>query len=189
MGQGYRIAVFDTETTGLPKKGLPLEAQPHIIEFGVAICDQDYNILTEKEWLVKPIDFRGNHITITPEMTKHAGGITDDMVFDQKPFAGIYPELTELFLGVKGLVAHNLQFDMDLLKFALMRISKQTAFPYPPMQICTVQATMQFRGWRLSMEKLYKHLFKKEKPTEHRALADVRNLVEICAELKKQGVL
>lgn len=189
--RGYRIAVFDTETTGLPKRAMPLDVQPHIIELGVIICDQDYNVLGEYEWLVKPITQKGQHITITAEMTKHAGGITDSMVINQLPFAGIYTDLCAIFLGVEGIVAHNFHFDIQMLKFALMRINKQIAFPYPPTQICTMQSTRQYhpKNRNLSLEKLYKHLFDEENPTTHRALDDTRHLVDICRELKKRDVI
>ena len=185
-----RIAVFDTETTGLPKKNLPLDNQPFIVEIAIVVCDSNFKPLEKFESLIRPLNLKGDLITSEPKAFA-AHKITDEELFNKPPFGAIYDDLCDLLLGVQGIAAHNFNFDITLLKYALMRINKQTAFPYPPMQICTMQSTKQFhpKGRNLSMEKLYKHLFGIEKPTAHRAMSDVQNLIEICAELRKRGVI
>ena len=168
--------VYDTETTGLTLPSTAaLEAQPHIIEFAVAVVNTDFPtaiVTDEHSWLINP------GVPITDEITKITG-LTDADVKDKPTFAQLLPEITKVFLGAQGLVAHNLPFDLDLLTFELRRIGKERAFPYPPQQLCTVAAYHHLKGRRMKMTELYKHVLGKELAQTHRAMDDVRALVEI----------
>ena len=90
------------------------------------------------------------------------------------------PEIEEAFMGVHRLMAHNLPFDMGMLTNELRRLGRQYAFPYPPNQVCTVQlANEMIYGRRAKLTELYEKTMGKPLAQTHRALDDVRALVEV----------
>lgn len=169
-----RTLVYDTETTGLLKPEVSdLDQQPKIIEFAVAEIDEAYNIVGEYSWLINPGE------EITPTITKITG-LTNDDLFDKPSFIEVLPEIEEAFMGIDRLMAHNLPFDMGMLTNELRRLGRQYAFPYPPNQVCTVQlANEMIYGRRAKLTELYELTMGKPLAQTHRALDDVRALVEV----------
>lgn len=169
-----RTLVYDTETTGLLKPGIAdLASQPKIIEFALVELDDDYNEVGAWAWLINPGE------SITPEITKITG-LTDADLLGKPSFIQVLPEIEDVFLGAHRLMAHNLPFDMGMLTNELKRIGREHAFPYPPNQLCTVQlASELIYGRRARMVELYKDTMGVELAQTHRALDDVRALVEI----------
>jgi DNA polymerase III epsilon subunit family exonuclease len=171
---GRVTAIFDTETTGLLKPQVAdLAQQPKIIEFALSIIDDDYNVLSEHEWLIHPGEL------ITPEITKITG-ITDDKLRGKPSFIEVLPEIQRALRGVDRIIAHNLPFDMGMLVNELKRIGREYAFPYPPEQVCTVQlASDLIFGRRARMIELYEKTTGRKLDQKHRALDDVHALLEI----------
>ena len=109
------MIVFDTETTGLPlPEHAPLSSQPKIIE--IACIKLDFNL---KE--VERFDALVNPEMPIPKAASAVNNISDEDVKDKPPFAGIYNDLCNFFLGEKTIFAHNCPFDMNMLKFELNR--------------------------------------------------------------------
>lgn len=172
-------AVWDTETTGLLKPEVSdISQQPKIIEFAVAILDDDYNTVSEHSWLINPGE------EITPEITKITGLKNEDL--RGKPsFIQVLPEIEQVFIGKHRMMAHNLPFDMGMLTNELRRVGREFAFPYPPNQMCTVQiASDLIFGRRARMIELYEKVLGRKLAQTHRALDDVRALVEIIREAR-----
>lgn len=169
-----RTLVYDTETTGLLKPEVSdLDQQPKIIEFAVAEIDEAYNIVGEYSWLINPGE------EITPTITKITG-LTNDDLFGKPSFIEVLPEIEEVFMGIDRLMAHNLPFDMGMLTNELRRLGRHYAFPYPPNQVCTVQlANEMIYGRRAKLTELYELTMGKPLAQTHRALDDVRALVEV----------
>jgi DNA polymerase-3 subunit epsilon len=176
-----RHLIFDTETTGLTgPSAMPLDQQPQIIEFAVVEIDSDAQaIIGEHSWLLDP----GK--TLTDEIIKITG-LHDEDLKGKPTFPAVLPDITKLFLGAHGLVAHNLPFDMEMLVNELRRCGKEFAFPYPPQQLCTVQAFFYVKGRRMKMTELYEHVLGRPLAQKHRALDDTRALAEIVL---KEGIL
>lgn len=178
-----RHLIFDTETTGLLlPSSAELKGQPKIIEIGLVEIhahDGHATVYDEVSWLLHPGE------EITAEITKITGLTNDDLV--GKPcFADVLPELERKFLGVEGLVCHNLPFDLGMLITELRRCGREHQFPYPPMQLCTVTAYAHLKGHNLKLPDLYKHALGRELQQTHRALDDARALAEIVI---KEGIL
>lgn len=169
-----RTLIYDTETTGLLKPGIAdLASQPKIIEFALVELDDDYNEVGAWSWLINPGE------PITEEITKITG-ITDNDLVGKPSFIQVLPEIEDVFLGAHRLMAHNLPFDMGMLTNELKRVGREYAFPYPPNQLCTVQlASELIFGRRARMTELYEKTLGKKLEQTHRALDDVRALVEI----------
>lgn len=176
------MIVFDTETTGLPvAMNMPLDRQPHIIEFAAIKLDDD--TLEEKdriEFLCKP------PISIPPIIT-NITGITDDKLKDEKPFSAYMKPLVNFFIGEKVLIAHNIDFDRKLLMFELSRMGMMTNFPWPPIHICTVEKTTFIKGHRLKLGELYEIATGNKIKDAHRAMNDVEALCASIAWLKAEG--
>ena len=169
-----RILVFDTETTGLPlPKRVPLDKQPRIVEIGIVIYEGS-TIIHEVEQSLDPKVF------ITPEITKINGATNENRV-GLPTFAEFLPTMVDYFSGCYVLVAHNAQFDVNMLAMELDRISHETNynFPWPANILCTVQEYYHHFGFRPSMQKLYEYIMGKPLAQTHRALDDAKALTEI----------
>ena len=178
-----KIALFDTETTGLLKPSpAPITEQPQIIEFyGVVVTDKG-EFVSEFDTLLDP------GIPISREVT-NITHITDDMVAGKPSFIDAYPHIAKLFTGVDLLVAHNLSFDVGMLANELLRIDRLIQFPWPRHQVCTVQASMPIKGYRCKLCDLYEIATNKPFKDAHRAKQDVRGLYQAFKWLVKMGYI
>lgn len=112
-----RMLVFDVETTGKINKGKPVAEQPHIIQLSFVVYD------LAEHCVVRTFD---SYIKIAPEVelsdficeftgasrAKCDGGL--DIVDAVKAFYDAYT-------WCEGLVAHNIEFDTQLIAFELER--------------------------------------------------------------------
>ena len=171
------IIVFDTETTGLPlHPDAPLDKQPKIIELGAALLDSTGQIVDTFQQLLHPGE------DITDEITKITGIKNEDLV-GQPKFADALPQLREFFGRAFAVFAHNLPFDRSLLRFDLKRAGCED-FPWPADEYCTIGLHRSIWGRNMKMTELYEHAMGKPLPQTHRALDDVRALVEIIQALE-----
>lgn len=172
---------FDTETTGLLSASLAATAhQPELIEFAAIKLDVKLKEIGRLEFFCRPAN------PITEEIQKITR-ITPEMVEDAKPFRAFYGELCNFFLGERAIVGHNVTFDIGVLRYELERIGKVTAFPWPPQQICTIEASMPIQSKRLNLGALHTMATGKPHEDAHRAMPDVEALVTCYKWLKKEG--
>lgn len=177
------IIIFDTETTNLTApEAAPIEQQPEIIEFAGIRLDEKLKEIDRFSFLCQP------RRPIPPESISITG-ITNEMVKGLPPFCKYAPALADYFLGVRTAIAHNLTFDITVLRHELSRIARVTQFPWPPIQICTVEATLGMKGFRLNLGQLHVDLTGREHKEAHRAMADVEALVRVVKVLVKKGLL
>ena len=119
-----KIAVFDTETTGLPKtkiiNELTLHLWPHIVQFSYIIYD------TELKKIIKTVDLViriPENINISDEVSD-IHGITNFISQTSQNIiedALIHFSNDYLNYGIDLIVGHNLSFDINMLKVELMR--------------------------------------------------------------------
>lgn len=179
------MIIFDTETTGLIAPDVTkLSKQPEIIEFAaIKVNDFDFKEISRFEFLCKPA------CGPLPDKITQITGITDKMLENCKPFSAYYGPLCDFFLGEQTMVAHNVAFDRDMLKFELMRMGAVLQFPWPMHHHCTIERSMHMTGKRLNMGQLYKLSTGKEMKGAHRAMVDAYHLMECMqAHLKKNKV-
>jgi DNA polymerase III epsilon subunit-like protein len=119
-----KIAIFDTETTGLPKSKiineLTLQLWPHIVQFSYIIYD------TELKKIIKTVDLIiriPENINISDEVSD-IHGITN-FISQTSQYkiedALIHFSNDYLNYGIDLIVGHNLSFDINMLKVELMR--------------------------------------------------------------------
>ncbi len=161
------ITIVDTETTDLVMaEGSDIALQPQIIEIYALQVDKDFNFIREIDTLVRPT-------RPIPTFITKLTGINDQMVANAPTFAEVYRKLVGVFLGSHTMVAHNLPFDLDMMILELRRIGKEKAFPYPPIQFCTVEQSMHLKGHRLKNSELLELAGGGDIDGAHRAKADV----------------
>jgi DNA polymerase III epsilon subunit-like protein len=118
-----KLLVFDTETTGLPPKSKTLKNEelhlwPYIVQFSYIVYD------TETHGIVK---IKDDIIHIPIEMCQEVidiHGITNDMA--RASTCLINNSLQEFYadlLKVDQLIAHNFQFDWNMIQIELMRLA------------------------------------------------------------------
>lgn len=179
MSDDLTALVFDCETTGLPKHPTAKdEVQPRIIEFCGILINQDYEELEVYETLINPGQKLEQIIT---DIT----GITDDDLSTASSFELLKEELRAVFKKADILISHNLPFDSGLVELELKR-NNITDWPWPRINLCTVQETAEHYGYRKKLQDLYRELTGNPWKQSHRATDDVRALIEVCREL---GVL
>jgi DNA polymerase III epsilon subunit-like protein len=171
-------AVIDTETNGLTKPSVSdLANQPRIIELAIALVEGG-KIIEERNWLLDP------GVLLTAEQTKHAGGITNEMLTGQPSFKAILPEFATLLDRAEACYAHNLPFDKALVDYEVLRsaLGEYFADLWPKEMICTVQEFSHEFGHRPKLTELYERKLGKKLAQAHRAIEDVRALVEILVK-------
>ena len=175
------MILFDLETTGLPlADGADINLQPRITEFGAIKLDDDFKETEKLEFLVNP------GISLSPQITKITG-LTDNDLKDKPPFAGIYNDLCNFFLGEKTIVAHNLPFDRKILKFELERLDKLTKFPWPWDHICTVEVGESVWGKKRKLGDIHEEVVGEKIKGAHRSVNDVEATIRIMKWYRSEG--
>ena len=162
----------DTETTGLilPSANRLIH-QPYIIEGYFCKTDKKLNFIEDLEFLLDP------EVEI-PEFITKITGISNDDIIGKPKFVNIYDRLCDFFLGETDFIAHNVEFDIGMLKIELQRIEKEFNFPWPRNHICTIEKTMHLENKMLKLEKLHEYATGKPHTNNaHRAKYDVFALI------------
>lgn len=171
--------IFDTETTDLINSGLlKLEQKPSIIEFYGELVDlENGEVELEREYLFKPPK------PIAPEITKITN-ITNEMVADAPPFASAGDEIRNVIETSDVVIAHNVSFDKEMVDIEFERLGQKVRWP---RLICTVEATICMKGFRLNLTSLHNELFGEPFSGAHRARQDVGALKRCVLELYRRG--
>lgn len=184
---------FDTETTGLPDWKSPSEAehQPHIVEIGAALLDDELNIIERYEAIIKPDGWE-----ISEEMTA-VHGISHERAMDE----GVSEReallhFTDMHDKARLRIGHNVSFDDRIIRIAIMRYLDDEAANYYREQpkLCTMLESlnivklppaeaMQKRNMRghkkPSLAEAYQFFTGEEIVNAHRAMADVEATIAV----------
>lgn len=178
--------IFDTETTGLARFDLPLEhpAQPHIVQLGMLILDENDTVVNEVGLLIKPEGF-----IISPEMTA-IHGVSQERALKY----GVRLDIAiELFLKFATscdiLIGHNLKFDKFLIDCEFTNHSTYRSPFQNQSEFCTMLSTtgilnLTQKNGRPKWPKLsecYSYFFNETLVDAHDALTDVK----ACARIYK----
>jgi len=180
---------FDTETTDLVGNLLlPLDKQPHIIEFAAVVMRQ---IDSGSEWYEE----KHMDVLIKPpvDMTDQIQKITNidrTQLLLAEPFNYYQQEISDFFRGVKYRVGHNIRFDEAMLDFEYARLGYGPVWRYERQKSrCTVEMNEHVFGRRANLAEVYEKYIGEPLTGAHRALTDVRATVKVALEMIKQGIL
>jgi DNA polymerase III epsilon subunit-like protein len=175
-----RTLVLDTETTDLIKnKLLPLERQPHVIEFFGLSMDMYGHECNSWSQLFDP------GIPLSEDVQRITGIKPEDLRGMPK-FEAHAEEIKKFIEGHDEVVAHNLSYDKTIIDFEMKRAGLTVEWPE---LICTVEATEHLKGFRLNLTSLHELLFGEPFSGAHRAEADVRALASCFRALRETGVV
>lgn len=169
-----RIAIVDTETTGLLKHPqAKSQLQPRCIEFGAIVINEKGKQLQTMSQLIYPEQ------QIEAKITKITGLIDEDLT-EQPLFAEVAKPIMALLSKCDVVIAHNLPFDKGVLdwEFALMELD----FEWPAIQYCTVQESMCIYGYRIKLQDLFRDVTERPWKQKHRALDDCKALADVVIE-------
>jgi DNA polymerase-3 subunit epsilon len=182
--------VFDTETTGLIKKSLPLDHpdQPRIVQLGAILYSDAGEVRAELNLIIKPDGW-----TI-PKEAAAVHGITTEIAEQYGvPLAFALSLFNQLVKLADMVVAHNYDYDNPVVEGEFIRLGK----PCPltgKNNFCTMKAATDVvkepgsRGYKWPrLQTTHKFLFGSEFEGAHDAMADVRACGRVFFELKKRN--
>jgi len=173
---------FDTETTGLLRPNLTdLSLQPFMTEIYCVRINKKFKVVDEFHSLLKiPIPVPEHIIRIT--------GITDEMLEYQNTFADKFKKLSKFFKGAEYSLGHNVNFDLDMIKFESRRLGLENKFNWPKNAKCTVELSHPVENKRLRLGYLYELATERKIEGAHRAKADVMATIECYKWLLEVGL-
>ena len=200
------MALFlDTETTGLPDthnlrwgeypyyRKLDKYSNARIVQFSMLITDNKYNFVDVKDYIIKREDFditNEKFHGITNEISDNLG-----VSFDVVAIEIFYENLKK----VSHIIAHNVAFDVGVIKSELYRrnlqyiideIDKKTLLCTMKHMKPILKIINQYGNYKNpSLNEIYKFNFNKDVENAHNSLYDVLNLHKVVEHMYKNKTL
>jgi DNA polymerase-3 subunit alpha len=189
--------VFDTETTGLPKKwNAPLSDSdnwPRCVQLAWQLHDSKGILISNHSYLVRPENFN------IPYEAEKIHGISTDLANN----IGVdINEVLNLFIEDYNkagfLVGHNVKFDINIIGAELMRIGSEIDLSKKDVLDTCSELTAKVcqlpggRGGKFkfpTLVEIYTLLFNDSFSGAHNASADVEATARVFFELVRKGVL
>ncbi len=191
---------FDTETTGLPRsrRFIPPEVDPdnwpRVVQLAWGIYDDQGKERLYSNEIIRPDAFD------IPEKAASIHGITTERALEEgRPIEEILPIFTQQLIERQYLVAHNLDFDINVLSAEYYRYQVPHRFGEIE-KICTMKSKdvidfckfpnpyrSGYKWPRLSQ--LHCKLFDADFEDAHNALEDVRATARCFFELKRREII
>jgi DNA polymerase III epsilon subunit-like protein len=176
------VLVFDTETTGLPRyRNAPftdLDNWPRLVQLAWILCGEDGKNLDSRNSIVFPEGF-----SIPVEAAGVHGITTERAAKEGRPLKEVLEEFSDAIEQADILVAHNIDFDKNILCAEFLRAEK-THRLLEKKGICTMVTSTEYcqipgpYGFKWpTLSELYYVLFKEEFIEAHDAALDV----SVCA--------
>ncbi|MGB1167247.1 MAG: DNA polymerase III subunit alpha [Flavobacteriaceae bacterium] len=189
--------IFDTETTGLPKRwDAPLsdsENWPRCIQIAWQLHDAKGALIEHKDFLIQP-----DHFTI-PFDSEQVHGISTALATNEGvPLADVLSEFKYALTKAQFVVGHNISFDRNIMGAEFLRVEKEDPFLNQlVIDTCTEEtaALCKLPGGRggkfklPTLSELYRFLFQQNFEEAHNATADVEATTRLFFELMRQQKL
>jgi DNA polymerase-3 subunit alpha len=188
--------IFDTETTGLPKRwDAPITDSanwPRCIQIAWQLHDDMGNLIEHQDYLVKPDGFN------IPYDAERIHGISTELAAAEGTALAEVLEKFNVALGkAKFIVGQNLGFDVNIMGAELHRMSVDSPMAsMPVLDTCTevTAKLLQLPGGRggkfklPTLTELHEYLFYKPFSEAHNATADVEATTRCFFELIRKEV-
>lgn len=187
-----RLLIFDTETTGLPRSRKPSSEGPnnwpHIVSISWVILDSETNeIEKERHYIVKPEGW------IIPEESIRIHKITNEIA--EKEGVSLSKAMGEFLAEMyDGLVAHNMEFDYNVLDNAIRWDLNMAFNEIRKPKMCTMELSRNICNMKTvfgkpkapKLSELYTYAFgtAPDMDTLHNSLVDTKLLASIIQEFK-----
>ena len=189
--------IFDTETTGLPKRwDAPLtdsENWPRCIQIAWQIHDSKGGLVAHQDYLIQPEDF-----TIPFDSEQIHGISTALAMAEGVSLATVLADFQKALDGVHYIVGHNVSFDRNIMGAEFLRAGLSDPLEEKPVIDTCTEETAQLcqlpggRGGKFKLPtlgELYHFLFQQSFEEAHNATADVEATSRAFLELIRQDKL
>jgi len=191
------ILPYDTETSGLPlyRERSSDERQPHLVQLGAVLVDEDSRDIKEQMSVI----IRPDGWDFSPEaVEKH--GITVEQAMDEGiPEKEAFEQFLELWKQCEFRVGHNEKFDARIMRIATFRYAssdiidawdeaKAECTMNMSKDICQIPASAKARRFgkikNPNLGEAYKHFTGNELKNAHDALADTLGCMAVYFGVK-----
>ncbi len=186
--------VFDTKTTGLPvnwREGMDLyENWPFLVQLAWVLFDNKGKEMLAEEHIIKP-----ERYTIPYEATKIHGITNEKAIEEGLDIKDVLKIFYKALKQTKYLVAHNLDYDINVYKAACYR-AKEKMGVMNKHHICTMLNSTEYCrlpgviGYKWpKLTELYDKLFQKPLIQTQSSLSNVKATAKCFFELKRIGII
>jgi len=188
--------IFDTETTGLPKRdNAPIsevDNWPRVVQIAWQLHDEDGDLTEHGNLLIQPDGFE-----IPYSAEKIHGISTEKARTHGLPLVEALEKFNESVAKSTFLVGHNIRFDINALGAEIIR-SELTSDFLQKEQVCTMRSSTDHlklpggRGGKFKPPKLmelYESLFEEQFMEAHNAAADVEATARCFFELLRKKIV
>ncbi|SFC14060.1 DNA polymerase-3 subunit alpha [Parapedobacter composti] len=188
--------IFDTETTGLPKRwDAPItdtDNWPRCIQIAWQLHDAMGNLVEHQDYLIKPEGFN------IPFDAERVHGISTELATEQGvPLAGVLNRFNEALAKAKFVVGQNIGFDINIMGCEFHRLGMESPLAHLPVLDTCTEITAELlkipggRGGKYklpNLTELHQFLFEAPFAEAHNATADVEATARCFLELIKRDV-
>ncbi|WP_395053762.1 DNA polymerase III subunit alpha, partial [Flavobacterium sp.] len=188
--------IFDTETTGLPKKwAAPIsdtDNWPRCIQIAWQLHDKMGNLIEHQDYLVQPQGFN------IPYDAERIHGISTELAQkDGIPLQEVLEKFNLALSKSKFIVGQNLGFDVNIMGCEFYRMGIQSSMSSMPILDTCTEVTASLlklpggKGGRFklpTLTELHQHLFNQPFAEAHNATADVEATTRCFFELLRTEV-
>jgi len=187
--------IFDTETTGLPRRdNAPieeLENWPRIVQLAWQRHDKSGKLIENENLIIRPDGFE------IPYSAEKVHGISTAKALESGvPVHEALSKFAEAIASSSYIIGHNIKFDLNITAAEFLRSGIENAL-LSTTSVCTMELTRDFcklpgRGNRYKsprLEELYEILFSESFSFAHNASADVNATARIFFELYRRRII
>jgi len=188
--------IFDTETTGLPRRwNAPVTDTgnwPRCVQIAWQLHDPMGRLVEHRDYLIKPYGFN------VPYDAERIHGISTALAErDGVPLADVLAAFNEALAKADFLVGQNLGFDLNIMGCEFHRCGIESPMGRMPVLDTCTETTAELlrlpggRGGRFklpNLTELHSHLFGTPFAEAHNATADVEATARCFFELVRRGV-
>ncbi len=188
--------IFDTETTGLPKRNnapiSEVDNWPRVIQIAWQLHDETGGLIEHFNLLIRPEGFE------IPYSAEKVHGISTKKALNHGvPLQESLNQFNESLARATFLIGHNVKFDINALGAEFIRAAVDTKF-MEKREVCTMWSSTDHmklpggRGGKFKPPKLmelYEYLFEEQFQEAHNAAADVEATTRIFFELLRRKII
>ncbi len=188
--------IFDTETTGLPKRwDAPIsdtDNWPRCIQIAWQLHDAFGNLIEHQDYLIKPEGFN------IPFDAERIHGISTELADEQGvALTGVLQKFNDALGKAKFVVGQNIGFDINIMGCEFYRLGVDSPLAQMPVLDTCTEVTAELikipggRGGRYklpTLTELHQYLFSVPFAEAHNATADVEATTRCFLELIKREV-
>jgi len=189
--------IFDTETTGLPKRWkAPLiesENWPRCVQIAWQVHEDSGELLSHEDYLIQPQGYT------VPYDAEQIHGISTALAQQQgRPLAEVLALFSSALEQADYVAGHNVTFDLNIMGAEFLRLGDHNPLEQAQVIDTCTEETAQLcqlpggRGGKFklpTLTELYIHLFGTGFGEAHNAIADVEATTRCFLELLRKGQL